>query len=111
METHPEQVEVEMADINDNFQLLQSLAKRVEQEEGRGELKVSYLLICRDYAGCEMTLVFFSSLVLFCPSKCSNMSCFQVVTAPESLCILLTGKSYHWCKYRCMPVHCFLVWP
>ncbi|XP_044027954.1 uncharacterized protein si:ch211-199g17.2 isoform X2 [Siniperca chuatsi] len=59
METHPEQVAVMMADINDNDQLLQSLAKKVEQEEGRGELKVVY--------------------------------------APESLCILLTGKSYHWC--------------
>eukprot|EP00064_Thunnus_orientalis_P023007 superscaffoldBa00008292_g23231 len=54
MESHPEQVE----DINDN-QHLQSLAKKVEQEEGRGEL--------------------------------------EVVNAPESLCILLTGKSYHWC--------------
>ncbi|XP_051247004.1 uncharacterized protein LOC127358162 [Dicentrarchus labrax] len=59
METHPEQMEVLMADVNDNYQLLQSLAKKVEQEEDRGELKV--------------------------------------VNAPESLCILLTGKSYHWC--------------
>ncbi|XP_037651042.1 uncharacterized protein LOC119503367 isoform X1 [Sebastes umbrosus] len=59
MEIHPEQVEVMMADINDNYQLLQSLAEKVEQEEGRGELKV--------------------------------------VNAPESLCSLLTGKSYHWC--------------
>ncbi|XP_029298349.1 uncharacterized protein LOC115015315 isoform X2 [Cottoperca gobio] len=40
METHPEQVEVMMADINDNYKLLQSLARKVEQEEGRGELKV-----------------------------------------------------------------------
>ncbi|XP_068584639.1 uncharacterized protein si:ch211-199g17.2 isoform X1 [Cebidichthys violaceus] len=59
MEIHPEEVEVMMADINDNYPLLQSLAKRVEREEGRGELKV--------------------------------------VNAPESLCRLLTGKSYHWC--------------
>ncbi|KAI3358556.1 hypothetical protein L3Q82_014974 [Scortum barcoo] len=59
MESHPEQVEVETADLNDNYELLQSLAKKVEQEEGRGELKV--------------------------------------VTAPESVCIQLTGKSYHWC--------------
>nr|XP_046273649.1 uncharacterized protein LOC124074604 [Scatophagus argus]XP_046273650.1 uncharacterized protein LOC124074604 [Scatophagus argus]XP_046273651.1 uncharacterized protein LOC124074604 [Scatophagus argus]XP_046273652.1 uncharacterized protein LOC124074604 [Scatophagus argus] len=57
METHPEQVEVMMTDLND--QLLQSLAKKVEQENGRGELRV--------------------------------------VKAPESLCLLLTGKSYHWC--------------
>lgn len=43
MEIHPEQVEVMMADINDNYQLLQSLAEKVEQEEGRGELKVPLL--------------------------------------------------------------------
>ncbi|KAM7373140.1 hypothetical protein PAMP_008019 [Pampus punctatissimus] len=54
MESHPELVE----DINDN-RLLQSLAEKIEQEEGRGEL--------------------------------------VVVNAPESLCVLLTGKSYHWC--------------
>ncbi|XP_040909596.1 uncharacterized protein LOC121192106 [Toxotes jaculatrix] len=59
METHPEQVEAVTADIYDNCQFLQSLAKKVEQEEGRGEQKV--------------------------------------VNVPESLCILLTGKSYHWC--------------
>lgn len=69
MEIHPEQVEGMMEDINHNYELLQSLAEKVEQEEGRGELKV--------------------------------------VNAPESLCSLLTGKSYHWCKYRCMPIHCF----
>ncbi|XP_032391172.1 uncharacterized protein si:ch211-199g17.2 [Etheostoma spectabile] len=40
MEAYPEQVEVIMADINKNYQLLQSLAKKVEQEEGRGEPKV-----------------------------------------------------------------------
>ncbi|XP_073319692.1 uncharacterized protein [Pagrus major] len=40
METHPEQVDVITADINDNCQLLQSLAREVEQDEGRGELKV-----------------------------------------------------------------------
>ncbi|XP_070702778.1 uncharacterized protein [Pempheris klunzingeri] len=59
METHPEQLGLMMTDINNNFEHLQSLAQKVEQEEGRGELKV--------------------------------------VNAPESLCILLTGKSYHWC--------------
>nr|XP_033493194.1 uncharacterized protein LOC117263700 isoform X1 [Epinephelus lanceolatus]XP_033493196.1 uncharacterized protein LOC117263700 isoform X1 [Epinephelus lanceolatus] len=59
METYPEQVEVMMADTDDSNQLLQSLAKRVEREEGRGEPKV--------------------------------------VNVPESLCILMTGKSYHWC--------------
>lgn len=42
METHPEQMEVMMADINDSCHFLQSLAKKVEQEEGRGEMKVSY---------------------------------------------------------------------
>ncbi|XP_062265998.1 uncharacterized protein si:ch211-199g17.2 isoform X2 [Platichthys flesus] len=57
METNPEQVEASTADINDNF--LRSLAEKVEQEEGRGELKV--------------------------------------IDAPESLCIQLTGRSYHWC--------------
>ena len=41
MESHPEQVK----DINDN-QRLQSLAKKLEQEKGRGELEVSYLLLC-----------------------------------------------------------------
>ncbi|XP_040045465.2 uncharacterized protein LOC120826927 isoform X2 [Gasterosteus aculeatus] len=40
METHPEKVGVMMADINPNYPLLQSLAKKVEQQEGRGELKV-----------------------------------------------------------------------
>ncbi|KAM7384209.1 hypothetical protein PAMA_011516 [Pampus argenteus] len=53
MESHPELVE----DINDD-RLLQSLAEKIEHEEGRGEL---------------------------------------VVNAPESLCVLLIGKSYHWC--------------
>nr|XP_019945870.1 PREDICTED: uncharacterized protein LOC109631493 isoform X2 [Paralichthys olivaceus] len=57
METHPEQVEASTADNNDSF--LQSLAEKVEREEGRGDLKV--------------------------------------INAPESLCIPLTGKSYHWC--------------
>ncbi|XP_047462012.1 uncharacterized protein si:ch211-199g17.2 [Mugil cephalus] len=60
METRPEQVELMTeADNKANEPLLQSLAKNVEQEEGRGQLKV--------------------------------------VKAPESLCALLTGKSYHWC--------------
>ncbi|XP_071356903.1 uncharacterized protein [Trachinotus anak] len=59
MEKHPEQVAVMTADMNDNCQLIQSLARKVEQEEGRGELKV--------------------------------------INIPESLCIPLTGKSYHWC--------------
>ncbi|XP_034400969.1 uncharacterized protein si:ch211-199g17.2 isoform X5 [Cyclopterus lumpus] len=61
MEIHPENVEVMMADINNNYPLLQSLAKKVEQEEGRGEL--------------------------------------QVLNPPESLCSLLTGKSYHWYSF------------
>ncbi|XP_068432452.1 uncharacterized protein [Clinocottus analis] len=59
MEILPDKVEVMMADINNDYLLLQSLAKKVEQEEGRGEL--------------------------------------QVLNPPESLCSLLTGKSYHWC--------------
>nr|XP_020462476.1 uncharacterized protein LOC109963900 isoform X2 [Monopterus albus] len=58
MEAHPEQVE-SVTDATNDCEFLQSLAKKVEKEEGRGELKV--------------------------------------VNAPESLCILLTGKSYHWC--------------
>ncbi|XP_076609944.1 uncharacterized protein LOC143334879 [Chaetodon auriga] len=69
METRPEQMEVSMADITDNYQLLQSLAKKVEHDEGRGEMKV--------------------------------------VKAPESLCILLTSKSYHWCiKMLCNESMC-----
>ncbi|KAM8840702.1 uncharacterized protein AB9W97_001390 isoform 1-T4 [Spinachia spinachia] len=40
METHPEKVGVMIADIDANYSLLRSLAKKVEQEEGRGELKV-----------------------------------------------------------------------
>ncbi|KAK2830333.1 hypothetical protein Q5P01_018264 [Channa striata] len=59
VETHPEQVEFITAAANDNYQVLQSLAKKIEKEEGRGEV--------------------------------------EIVNAPESLCILLTGKSYHWC--------------
>lgn len=47
METRPEQVEVMMADIIDNQQLLQSLAQNVEQEEGRGKLKVSFTFMDR----------------------------------------------------------------
>ena len=43
METHPEQVEVILADINDDYQLLVSLAMEVEKEEGRGEMKVIYI--------------------------------------------------------------------
>lgn len=54
METHPEQVELMRADVNENHQLLQSLAKKVEQEEGIGELKVSYLLKCTDYSASLM---------------------------------------------------------
>nr|XP_019945871.1 PREDICTED: uncharacterized protein LOC109631493 isoform X3 [Paralichthys olivaceus] len=65
METHPEQVEASTADNNDSF--LQSLAEKVEREEGRGDLKFL------------------------------NILCSQVINAPESLCIPLTGKSYHWC--------------
>ncbi|KAM6974531.1 uncharacterized protein LKV04_016160 isoform 1-T1 [Tautogolabrus adspersus] len=59
METRPEQVEVMTAEVNNDYPLLQSLAKRVELEEGGGELKV--------------------------------------VSAPESLCVHVAGKSYHWC--------------
>ncbi|XP_029370267.1 uncharacterized protein LOC115051107 [Echeneis naucrates] len=59
MEKHPEQLDVVTADAQDNGELIQSLARRVEQEEGRGELKV--------------------------------------ITIPESLSILMNGKSYHWC--------------
>lgn len=32
-----------MAAVNDNSEFLQALAEKVEQDEGRGELKVSYL--------------------------------------------------------------------
>ncbi|XP_028286679.1 uncharacterized protein LOC114451900 [Parambassis ranga] len=56
METCPKVI---TPDVDDNCLLLQSLAEKVEREQGRGKLKV--------------------------------------VNAPESLCILLTDKSYHWC--------------
>ncbi|CAJ1084068.1 uncharacterized protein si:ch211-199g17.2 isoform X1 [Xyrichtys novacula] len=59
METRPNQMEVITADISNDSWLLQSVAERVEQEEGRGEL--------------------------------------EVVVAPESFCVQLTGRSYHWC--------------
>ncbi|XP_074542212.1 uncharacterized protein LOC141802570 [Halichoeres trimaculatus] len=58
-ETCPEQMEVLTADNSDDYQLLQSAAERVEQEEGIERLKV--------------------------------------VKAPESLCVKLTSRSYHWC--------------
>lgn len=41
MEAYPEQMEAMMAAVNNNSEFLLSLAKKVEQEEGRGELKVS----------------------------------------------------------------------
>nr|XP_043909335.1 uncharacterized protein si:ch211-199g17.2 isoform X1 [Solea senegalensis]XP_043909336.1 uncharacterized protein si:ch211-199g17.2 isoform X1 [Solea senegalensis] len=59
METHPEQVEILLEDNYEPSEFLQSLARKVEREEGRGELKV--------------------------------------INVPESLCIQMTGKSYHWC--------------
>ncbi|XP_034560642.1 uncharacterized protein si:ch211-199g17.2 isoform X2 [Notolabrus celidotus] len=59
VETRPELMEVLTASTSEDYQLLQSLAKSVEQEEGRGEL--------------------------------------QVVKPPESLCVQLTERSYHWC--------------
>ncbi len=49
METHREQVEVMMAYIEDNYQRLLSLARKVEQQEGRGEMKVLNELFCTDY--------------------------------------------------------------
>lgn len=42
MEAHPEEVEEVTADVKGKSQLLQSLGKKVEQEKGRGELKVSF---------------------------------------------------------------------
>lgn len=42
MEKYPDQVEVRNEDIKENYQLLQSLANKVEQEEGRGKLKVPH---------------------------------------------------------------------
>lgn len=67
METRPD-----IGDISDPHEL-RSLAIKVQQQEGRGEL--------------------------------------TVINLPESLCILLTSKSYHWCKYRNISVHCLLVCP
>ncbi|XP_072226633.1 uncharacterized protein [Leuresthes tenuis] len=40
METQPDELQVIREDLNDNCQLLQSLAKKVVQDEGRGERKV-----------------------------------------------------------------------
>ncbi|KAM8767363.1 uncharacterized protein AB9X84_006246 isoform 2-T2 [Acanthopagrus schlegelii] len=53
MESHPEQVDVITADVNDHCQLLQSLAREVEQGEGRGELKVVNVpeLLCVQLTG------------------------------------------------------------
>ena len=62
METHPEQVDIITADVNEHCQLLQSLAKEVEQEEGRGELKVPYSLLSTDYL-CLMTLISFTTKI------------------------------------------------
>ncbi|XP_058474284.1 uncharacterized protein LOC131446914 isoform X3 [Solea solea] len=59
METHHEQVEILLEDNDEPSEFLQSLARKVEREEGRGELKV--------------------------------------INVPESLCIQMSGKSYHWC--------------
>lgn len=36
---------------------------------------------------------------------------FQVVTLPESLCRLMSSKSYHWCKYRPRPLPLPLLTP
>lgn len=58
VETRPEELEVISVDGKNNYHL-ESLARKVAQEEGRGDLKV--------------------------------------VNVPESLCRLLTGRSYHWC--------------
>ncbi|KAM9385447.1 uncharacterized protein KZ484_006976 isoform 2-T2 [Pholidichthys leucotaenia] len=58
LEAYPEQNEL-MTVSNEDTELLQSLAKKVDQEEGKGKLKV--------------------------------------INVPESICKLLTGKSYHWC--------------
>lgn len=73
METHPEQVDVVVANINDNCQLLQSLAEKVEQEEGRGELKVSYLLVCTDYPALLMLAV--KGLLCFFTKKGLEFTC------------------------------------
>lgn len=54
MEVHPEQVEVKKMGIHGNGQLLESMAKKVEQEEGRGQFKVSHLLLCTHCAGLVM---------------------------------------------------------
>lgn len=41
METRPRQVDKIMAGINDKEHIFQSLARKVERNEGRGGLKVS----------------------------------------------------------------------
>lgn len=106
MESHPEMMEAMMGDVNDSCQFLQSLAKKVEQEEGRGELKVSFIFVCKlasfGFARYEVTLVSRRRLILFVCVYRTLFPHFQVINAPESTCILLTSKSYNWCKYRCM---------
>lgn len=49
METHPEEVEEVTAELKDKPHLLQSLAKKVEGETGRGELKVSFFLCSTEF--------------------------------------------------------------
>lgn len=49
METHPEEVEEVTAELKDKPHLLQSLAKKVERETGRGELKVSFFLAAQNF--------------------------------------------------------------
>lgn len=65
METHPEEVEEVTAELKDKPHLLQSLAKKVERETGRGELKVFFFSLqhrisCWDSAACDVTLSVFS---------------------------------------------------
>lgn len=68
MESRPEQVEVMTADIEDNYQLLQSLAKEVEKEEGRGELKVSYFVLSTNHHA-----LFYAKQLLF--PKARDFTC------------------------------------
>lgn len=91
METRPEQVEVMTVDIEDNYQLLQSLAKEVEQEEGRGELKVSYFVLSTNHH-----VLCYVQQLLF--PKARDFTVFERLTFPGSKRTRIPLYASHWQK-------------
>lgn len=82
-----------MADITDNKLPLQSLVQEVEKEEGRGRPTVPFFFLLSHLFG--LLQEFLSHVFVH-----DDVSCFQVVKLPEPLCLLMSNKSYNWCKYR-----------